>query len=426
MRVLLCVYSCDPNRGREQGSGWNSAWHLAQLGHEVWALTKREGQASIERTMAAQPMPNLHFVYIDDHPFIAWLTAIKSDLVKRLNPYIVRLGYLLWHWQAYAVAKQLDRDHDFEIVHHLTMSVITGGSLLWKLNKPFMMGPVGGGQIAPPAFKGYFQHWWPEEARRSFIIQKLIPLHLSLRKAIRHTDLILAINSDTADLAKQLGAKQTELFLENGGIPKGFLLDEIPVRPPSPELRLLWVAVLEPRKGLVLALEALSKVDPAVPFKLTILGSGPQGSSLPGLIQQYNLEGKVDYRGYVAWTDVFNAYQTSDALIFPSLRDTFGVQLFEAMSQGLPLISLNHQGAGAFVPEAAGIKVPVTTPAETVEGLAKAIEYLYHHPDERLKMGRAGYDFTREQTWDKRANQIVQYYETILAKRSQSKDLQPV
>lgn len=40
MRVLISGYACEPERGSEPGNGWNWVWHLAELGHDVWVLTR--------------------------------------------------------------------------------------------------------------------------------------------------------------------------------------------------------------------------------------------------------------------------------------------------------------------------------------------------------------------------------------------------
>jgi glycosyltransferase involved in cell wall biosynthesis len=415
MRILLCVYSCNPYQGREQGRGWNCAWHLAQLGHEVWALTKASNQSVIERSLAEHSLPNLHFIYIDDHPWIQQLKASQLGKMKTrsLQRSLEQLGYLLWQRQAYQTALQLTQTHEFDVVHHLTMSVLTGGSLLWKLNKPFVFGPAGGGQTAPAAFKRYFLNQWKSEARRSFVIEKVLPLNPILRRTVSHTDLNLVTNRETADLAFKLGAKRVEFLLQTG-LPDRYFPPGFPRRQPSPELRLLWVGVIEPRKALPLALEALAKVDPAIPFKLTILGSGSVQSQIPGLAAQLNLTDKLDCRGYVSWEAVRQECLNSDVMLFTSLRDTCPAQVIEAMAVGLPIVTVDHQGVHDLVPQDAGIKIAVTQPEETSTAMAKAIEWMYHHPAERVEMGRAAYEFAKTQVWEKKARKLVEYYGEVL------------
>ena len=119
-------------------------------------------------------------------------------------------------------------------------------------------------------------------------------------------------------------------------------------------------------------------------------------------------------KGQISWTEVKQEYLTNDVFLFTSLRDSFGSQLVEAMAYALPVIVLNHQGAGDLVPDTAGIKVSVTQPSETVAELALAIELMYKHPQKRWEMGQQGYEFARQQIWSKKAISIDHYYERLM------------
>ena len=403
MRILLSAYSCEPNCGSERGNGWNWALHLAELGHEIWVLTLVNGQEAIERALASEPMPNAHFIYVDAP---AW---VKRHIKGQIGFFSHYIG---WQQQAYNRALRLDQEYDFELVHHVTLGSLTAGSWLWRLNKPFIFGPVGGGQVAPPAFKKYFVDRWRGESIRSFINQRLIGLNPITRQTVSRADLVLVTNRETSELAHRLGASRVEFLLDTA-LPQDYFPQKPPDRPISPALRLLWVAGLHARKGLPLALESLSKVNPLLPFKMTVLGGGPLSHYVPNWIKEFGLEDQVEYRGQVSWREVKHEYLNSDAFLFTSLRDSSGAQLLEAMAHALPVIILNHQGARDFVPDGAGIKVPVTNPTETVNALAQAIEYLFKNPKERSEMGRIGYDFAKMQTWKHKALKMSEYYKEI-------------
>lgn len=402
MRVLLSAYACEPGQGSESGNGWNWAWHLAKLGHEVWVLTRSRGQNAIEKALALQPMPNLHFTYVDEP---TWSKRYIKGQIATFTQYFV------WQKQAYDVALRLDKNNEFELVHHVTLGSITGGTWLWRLNKPFVFGPVGGGQVAPPNFRKYFVGLWRMENFRSLTV-RLVPFNPSSRKTLSRADLVLATNSDTVDLAWRLGARRVEFFFDPG-LPQDYFLHDAPTRSTSQELRILWVGSVNPRKALLLSLETLAKVNSLTPFKLTILGSGNLSSYIPSWVKEFGLEGRVEYRGRVPWTEVRNAYLNSDVFLFTSLRDSCAAQLLEAMSQALPVVTIDHHGGRDLIPAGAGIKVPVTNPNETVNALAQAIEYMFKNPKERLQMGRIGYEFAKTQTWTQKALKMNEYYEEL-------------
>jgi glycosyltransferase involved in cell wall biosynthesis len=103
-------------------------------------------------------------------------------------------------------------------------------------------------------------------------------------------------------------------------------------------------------------------------------------------------------------------FQSSDALVFSSLRDSFGSVVLEAMANGLPIIALDHQGIKAFVPDEASIKVPVNSPQQVIADLARAFEAFGNHPERRLAMSRAALAFAEEQTWTRRAEKMNRLY----------------
>jgi glycosyltransferase involved in cell wall biosynthesis len=407
MKLLLSAYACEPNRGTELGNGWNWALNNAQLGHEVWCLTTVEGKASIEAEVERLALPNLHIVFVH-----------VPRLVDKLFEY--HLGfyphYVYWQQCAYRKAKELDKEIDFDLVHHVTIGSLQLGTALWRLDKPLIFGPAGGGQEAPKAFKTYFYGWWKAEVARSWISKLLLAVNPDVRKTMRHASLVLTTNEDTFHMAKDLGALNPQLFLDTS-LPETFYPPAYPERAPAKELKILWVGRLFARKGLPVVLEALGQVRKDIPFKLTILGDGQMHDQVPQWIEQYNLQNKVNWKGQVPWEEVKRAYTESDLFMFCSLRDSSAAQFLEAMAYGLPIITLDLHGGKNLVPDNAGIKVPVTTPAQTIKELARAVEQLYDHPAQRQQMGKAGYAFAKTQTWALKTQHINTFY----SKYTQSK-----
>lgn len=400
MNVLLSAYACNPSYGGEDGFGFHWTWQTAQQGHRVWCLTNPAGEADIKEylTQHSAEIPNgrLQFTYVRVPNWVEFLYRWQFG---------VYLHYLVWQFLAWRVARRLDAQVNFDWVHHATFGSLQMGSWMWRLGKPLIFGPVGGGQRAPKAFKQYLPNWFKAETMRNAVGWLLMHLDPNVRQTLRHASVVLATNSETADLARRMGARRVELFLDSG-LPEDFFLQDYHVRQPQPTLRLLWVGRFFPRKALQLVLEALGQVSKQVQFHLTIIGFGEQEALLPGWLTEYGLDQHVTWRGQQPWPQVREALLEHDAFMFGSLRDSFASQFLEAMASGLPIITLDHQGAHDFIPDSAGLKVPVTTPAATAAALARAVEYFYHHPTEREAMGRAGYAFARTQTWGAKADHL--------------------
>jgi len=147
-----------------------------------------------------------------------------------------------------------------------------------------------------------------------------------------------------------------------------------------------------------------------------VAGDGPLRGVWEKLATQLGVEGRVRFLGQLPWAEMPKIFRGADSFLFTSLRDSFGSVVFEAMAHALPILTLNHQGVGAFVPSEAGIKVPVTTPAQTVAALAQALRQLAKSPQTRHEMGEAAWAYAKSQTWDCRAAQMSQWYEECLAR----------
>jgi glycosyltransferase involved in cell wall biosynthesis len=401
MNVLLSAYACNPARGGEENIGfnWMHEWHHAD--HNVWCLTTPAGRPSLDayvNHLGLDDKARLHIEYVQVPKVIEYLYRWQFG---------VYLHYIVWQFLAWRIARRLTQYVTFDLVHHTSYSSLQMASWLWRLGRPMVLGPLGGGQHAPIAFKRYVPDWFKTETLRNVIAWLLITFDPNVRKSIQQATLVLTTNSETAAKVKELGGRQVHMFLDSG-LPADFLPNEFPVRPKGEVMRILWLGRLVTRKALPLVLEALGQVNPRVPFHLTIVGDGVLGQQLPDLIRYYGLEGRVTWTGMLPWTQVHAMYLSHDVFMFASLRDSFAMQLLEAMGAGLPIITLDHQGARDFIPAAAAIKAPVTTPTETVAALAQAVEFYYDNPAQRAAMGRVGYAFARTQTWPLRSRRLQQ------------------
>ncbi|AWM34167.1 glycosyltransferase family 4 protein [Hymenobacter nivis] len=392
MKLLLSAYACDPNRGSEEGSGFSWLWQSAALGHEVWCLTTPRGRPSLEKLLADRAAdPTVGRIHL------AFVTVPRAVEFLYRWQFGVYLHYIVWQYRAWRVARRLDAQVNFGVVHHVTYNSLQMASWLWRLKKPLLLGPLGGGMTAPTSLRQYLPDWFKTETLRNAISSLLTTFDPNVRQSLRHAALVLAANSDTAALARRLGAPRVALAM-SAALPASYFPAAYAPRSPlaGRELRILWLARLFPRKGLPLVLEALGKVDARVKFHLDIMGDGPVGPLVPGWIAANGLQDRVTWHGSVPYEATRAAYLGHDVFMLCSLRDTYANQYLEAMALGLPILTLDHHGAADFIPAEAGIKVPVQSAAATTAALARAVEHLYDHPAELEQMGRAGFAYAAQ------------------------------
>jgi glycosyltransferase involved in cell wall biosynthesis len=83
----------------------------------------------------------------------------------------------------------------------------------------------------------------------------------------------------------------------------------------------------------------------------------------------------VEFAGHVPRQQLIESLGSYTALVFPSLHDSGGMVLLEALAEGLPTVCLDLGGPGMIVNESCGIVIPTTQHDEDqiVAGLANAM-----------------------------------------------------
>jgi exopolysaccharide biosynthesis WecB/TagA/CpsF family protein len=405
MKILLIGHACSPRQGSEASFTWSWALHLSRR-HEVYVLAHPHDRHTVERFLADNQNNNLEFHWV---AVPRWLDPWNPRGTDRG----LRLHYLIWLRRAYKTAVGLHRRIGFDIVHHVSYGSLSAPPPFWKLPIPFVWGPIGGAQRAPRSFRQFFGRGWPREFLRNARVG-FLPHSLYLGRAVRASAALLATNHDTARVLAQIGGRDVRLFLDSGPMPDFVFRDAIS-RSDDGSLTLLWAGRMQPRKALPLALQALAQTKD-VKVTLLVAGDGEMRKSWERWVGRLHLEPQVKFLGKVPWEEMPRLYQSADAFLFTSLRDSFGMQVLEAMAHGLPIVTLDHQGVGTFVPCEAGIKVPVTSPPQTLAGLAEGIRRLALFPEERKKMGKAARAYANTQTWEMRAERMSEVYEEVLAR----------
>jgi glycosyltransferase involved in cell wall biosynthesis len=401
MRLLLSAYACRPNAGSEPGVGWNWATHLAARGIDVHVLVAARNREPIEAGLRENPIPNLHFSYV----------AVPHQWAKKSEA----LHYIWWQAEAVKAARRLDKEFHFDLAHHVTYASVHVPSQLWRLGVPVVFGPVGGGQTAPSSMLQYFGPERAKEQCRTLSTRalKVSPLH---RQWLRRMSVVLAANRDTLNLVQSLGCDNASLMCDTA-IPTDYFAQEpMNFEERRGTLKLLWVGRMLTRKALPLALDALKEVHMDV--KLTIAGDGMDPDAVHRMIRERNLQHRVFWKGSrLTWGELRTAYSEHDAMLFTSLRDSFGSQVLEAMAMGLPIITLDLHGAHDFVPDYASLKVAVGRPDETVRNLASAIEkYALLSSPKKNQMSLHAWNFARTLSWSARAEFTEGIYREVMSR----------
>ena len=165
------------------------------------------------------------------------------------------------------------------------------------------------------------------------------------KKAVNLANEITAVSQFTADLVKhELGVNQKIRVIYNG-IDESSFTPSLGNTRANGEIKVLFSGNLSSRKGEQWLLPILNKLNTNVSILYT---SGLRGAgALAGHPRLVNV-GRVPYK------DMPALYQSADILLFPTVREGFGLAAAEAMACGLPVVATNCSALPELIDDSKG------------------------------------------------------------------------
>lgn len=382
MNILLSAYSCRPYLGSESGVGWKFAMELAK-DHNVVVLTRTVQEPFVEAYRKENSIPeNVSFEYFD---FPVWTRKFWSVATPSEH-----IHYYFWQRAIKAKAKRLIREYSIDVIHHITLGVFRTPSFLSNLGKPFIFGPVGGGESIPKKIQEGFAK---ENKRTEFLrdtVNKLSVYNPTLNRTFKHSDLILCKTKETMRWVPKRFQHKCEVKMEIG-LNHEFELPKSHKSDPSQPLQILYVGRTIYWKGLPLALSAYAKLVKVYPeAEFTVIGVGGEDAWMRSYMEERGIWGKVKLIPRVTQEELFDMYRAYDLMLFPSMRDSSGNVVLEALAHGIPVICLDLNGPMQIVDEHSSIIVSTEnrTVEEVEDALFLELKDLYENRD-RLDRLRA-------------------------------------
>ncbi len=401
MKLLISSYACAPNRGSEHAIGWTWVTPAHRLGHQVWAFVAPKHEDSILRACEERPeLAGIHWLF----PKVpGW------PLKQATEPKWERTYNFLWQVSATKAALRLHAKVGFDTVHHLTWGGVRAPTFLGLVRAPLIVGPLGGGETSPRSLRDAFHL----KARITETVRDLSNYTIALNPLVRHGLMsAAAIFTKTPDTARILTPSMQrksinflELGLENARPAR-------PQRPPGPP-RLLFAGRLLYWKGAHIAIQALAELIRVSPdAQLTIVGKGTEEGRLRAATVAHGAAGNVRFVPWLPQEKLFQLYQTHDLFVYPSLHDSSGNAVLEALSFGLPVVCLDLGGPAQIVTPDAGAIVPTAGRDTTQLAAAMATEILrvLSSPERLKELSHGAVDRAAQFALPDR---VTQFYEMV-------------
>jgi glycosyltransferase involved in cell wall biosynthesis len=394
--------------------GWDHVRAIASR-HQVWVIARGTEEEETEEYLRQHPdaMPNVtvHFVPLKGRSFhVSFLDALYYSLI-----------YRRWQWRVYRLARDLDAQIDFDLIHHVTGTGFREPGYLWKLGKPFVWGPIGGLQFFPLNLLNAV----PFCARPLFVLKNLSTawaMYMSRRprRAATAASVILAGSSNVADKVRALWGRDATVLCQ---VSAPDLEPRLPARRGVGEpLRIIWSGNCEPRKALNIVLLALEKLDrSSIDWRLVVVGDGPLLGDWKTLASKLGLGDRCSFIGRVSRAEVLSIMATGHCFALSSLYEGTPTVVVEALTYGLPVICLDRFGMKDVVNAECGVKIPPDTFDHVIQEFAKAIEAIGLDEDRRYKMAIAAQSAAQRLTVKRKAEVINDVYERILLSHELSK-----
>jgi len=162
-------------------------------------------------------------------------------------------------------------------------------------------------------------------------------------------------------------------------------------------------------KGLHLVIRALAQVRQTIPdVRLKVVGEGEDRGWLEEVARDANVSELIEWTAAKPRNEVWQEYRKSLAFVFPSLHDSGGMVVLEALAAGLPVVCLSLGGPGSIVTSSCGVVVEarVESEDEVIEKVARSMIALANDPQLRVKLSAGAVARARQLSWDAAADSL--------------------
>ncbi len=308
--------------------------------------------------------------------FDKWMSRILKDKKTEINSNLIFIG------------RAVSSEHSFHVVKKY------GGFCV--LHSQWMH-PVKHSRILEDAFSDVSNPYKPIPLER---FQKQL-------REIELCDKVWCISKLVFDSYLENGVPRDKLFLSPLGIDISLYKPrEMSSIVGSKHLIILFVGNINIEKGIHVLIEAI--LVSGISNCTLILNGAVADYFQPTLKKMLESLSHVGVEVIIGSGDPIENYKKADIFILPSLHESFGLVVLEAMASGLPVIVTDQVGASDHVLEGENGFI---VPAGSVEVLARKIQFFNSNPDQCIKFGKKSRNLSKSLSWSNVASHFVRAIE---------------
>ena len=287
--------------------------NLSKRGHKVWVITNDVKNENYEIT------ENVKIIKVK--PTIEYRGGIPPTFQENF----------LYVINAFRKAISIIKKEKIDVVHSNNFSPALVGSLISYFTK------IPHVTTIHDIFSIYdkkFWKKWAEQTNVSSINARIIPFFEKK---------MLKLNFDCIHTVSE--ATKKDILSIGTDKPIRVIPNSISTKSETKQVKknqFLYLGRLVFYKNIEIILRAFKIVLKKSPNSfLIIAGDGPHKESLKKIVSELNIQKNVEFKGFVSTTEKINLLAESNALLFPSICEGFGLVILEAFSQNRPVLVSN-------------------------------------------------------------------------------------
>lgn len=228
-------------------------------------------------------------------------------------------------------------------------------------------------------------------------------------RALRQADYLIAVSREIREIAINNGTDASKSTVVHNGIELSPLT---PTFEKKTMFKLSVVGRLEWVKGYHYLFRALEQAR-IKKWQLEIYGKGTEEQTLKKLAKELGIDQSIHFKGWIEKESLLKKLKESEVLVLPSISESFPLVVLEAGQSGLTVIASEVGDVKELIPT---IDQGWLVPSKNVSALANALEEAYHlwEKNELVNKQRSFYEWTKQFSTEKQANETQQVYKRLL------------
>lgn len=180
---------------------------------------------------------------------------------------------------------------------------------------------------------------------------------------------------------------------------------------PQDKKLLLYVSRIAKEKNLDFLFEAVRKLaSRRQDFHLLLIGGGPELNYYRSMIKKWSIDKIVTFTDMQPKKETNRYFGAADIFVFPSITETQGIVITEAMAAGVPAVAINKMGPSDIIQE--GVDGFLTR--LNIDEFTGKIESLLDNENLRKQMGERARENAKKFSVLTTANQMEKIYEQAI------------